>query len=333
MKGTYRPLPPVPGWMSHPDQVAEKVREWERQHPQTFMAESVPQFTGRPVWALTVTDRRVPDGPKKKLLVFKPHAHEPAPIAGQVNIINTLLEGETLDRRPGELDRERVLRQALITFILDANPDGTARAPVEYWDGSRYDNEEFWSWMRGLDPETGRMWKRVDLWDDRTERPLPSRYGIVYEPVGPHEYVEPNRHHRSTLFRWLFKLWERYEWDLMLDLHQTEFEGQEENCMVILPTLFEEQPEAIRRRELAWGERLVSAWAQTDGGRPVRDLRPLGYTGQQRQYFIDCWGELEAKTPLITSEIQNNNPRTPPFVQMRLNEVAVRATVEYLLGG
>jgi len=321
------------GWISHPDQVDDKVAEWAAQYPGTFSAESTIQYAGRPVWAVTVTNRLADDAAKKKIMVFKPHAHEPAPIAGQINAISMLLSGESLDGRPTDYDNAKVLDKALITFILDANPDGTARAPVEAWDGSRYTNEEFWAWMRGPDPDTGLMWKRVDIWDDTKEEKLPTRYGIVYERVSEHEYVEPNRHHRSSLFQWIFRLWERHEWDFMLDLHQTEFERSDRNCMVILPTLYDEQPEALKQTEMAWAQRVVDAWRELgDDARPIADIKPLNYTGEQRQYFIDRWGQFYSKAPIITTEIQNNSPRTSPFIQMRLNELAIWATVDYALG-
>ena len=322
---------PTPGWLSHPDAVDAQVAAWAAAHPDHLLAESITQYAGRPVWAVTVTDRRLPDEPKRKLLTFKPHAHEPAPIAGQISAISMLLDGQTLDGRPTEFDNERILRDCLLTFILDANPTGTAQAPVESWDGSQYTNEELWIWMRGLDLETCRMWQRVDIWDERKVYPFPVRYGIVYEHVSEHEYVEPNRHHRSTLFQWLFRLFERHQWDLMLDLHQTEFTWNDDNCMVILPALFDEQPPEIQAAETALAQRLLDAWSSTEGAHPTRDFAPLGYTGQERQYFLNCWREFAMQCPIITSEIQNNNPRTPPWLQMRLNEIATREAVSFLV--
>jgi len=321
-----------PAWVSHPDDVDELVGEWAASYPDTFVAEQKVGFAGRPVWALTVTDTSVPDEDKRKVIFFKPHAHEPAPIAAQMNVICQLLSGETIDGRPGEFDRERVLRQCLLVFMPDANPEGTARAPVQAWDGSEYTNEEFWAWMRGVDPETGLMWKRVDIWDDTVEDPLPTRYGIVYEQVSEHEYVEPNRHHSSTLFRWIFDLLGRHErWDGMFSLHQTEFVGSDDNCMIILPCLYDELPEGIQQAEREWAEAVVAAWGEVEGARVRREIAPLGYTGVQRQYFVERWGEIYPRVPIVTSEIQNNSPRTPPALQQRLNEVAIKATIDRLL--
>ncbi len=323
-----------PAWISHPDEVDAKVAQWSADHGDIFLAESKTQFAGRPVWALTVTDRSVDDAGKAKAMFFKPHAHEPAPIAAQMNVISQLLTGRTLDGQPSEFDNERVLRECQLVFMPDANPDGTARAPVEAWDGSKYSNDEFWCWMRGEDPETGEMWKRVDIFDDREEENLPERIGIVYEQIDEHHWVEPNRHHSSTLFRWIFELLDRHEhWDQALSLHQTEFVNSPHNAMMILPCLFDEQPPEIQRYEREWAEEIVAAWSELEGAHPCEEVRPLGYTGQQRQYFVERWGDLYHRLHIITSEIQNNSPRTPPALQQRLNEVAIRTGIERLLAG
>ncbi len=321
-----------PAWISHPDEVDAKVAQWQADHPDLLLAESKIQFAGRPVWALTVTDRTVDDAGKRRMIVYKPHAHEPAPIAAQVNVIEQLLTGQTIDGRPSEFDGERVLRECVLVFLPDANPDGTARAPVEAWDGSRCTNEEFWAWMRGPDPDTGEMWKRVDIYDEREEERLPSRTGIVYEQIDEHRWVEPNRHHSSTLFQWLFELTDRYgDWDQLLSLHQTEFVNSPHNAMVILPCLYDDLPQDIREYEMRWAEEIVAAWRDVPGGNPIEEIKPLAYTGQQRQYFVERWGEMYDRYPILTSEIQNNNPRTPPTVQQRLNEVALKVSIERLV--
>ncbi|MGI5819275.1 MAG: hypothetical protein ACOX9R_14395 [Armatimonadota bacterium] len=258
-------------WISRPDDVDAKVAEWTEAYPETFVAESKRQFAGYPVWALTVTDRSVDDAGKRTAIVFKPHAHEPAPIAAQMNVVNQLLTGETLDGKPAEFDSERVLRECILVFMPDANPEGTARAPVEAWDGSEYTNEEFWAWMRGPDPETGLMWKRVDIYDDREEPVLPTRRGIVYEQIDEHRFVEPNRHHGSTLFKWLFELLERHgNVEQILSLHQTEFVNSEHNAMVILPCLWDELPEDIRAYSRGWAEEMVAAWSEVRVGTRFR---------------------------------------------------------------
>ncbi len=317
-------------WISRPDAVEAKVKEWEDRYGEWLEVEAIMQPTGRRVYALTVTDPAVPEGEKRKLLAFVPHAHEPAPTAACMNVLNMTLTGRGLDGREPPFDAEAVRRRLLVTYIPDANPDGTARAPVEAWDGSQYTNEEFWAWMRGPDPETGKMWKRVDLFDVRQEENLPERLGIVYEPISEYEYVEPNRHPRSSLMRHLRRLTERRTYDGLLDLHQTEFEHSDRNCMMILPTTFEEQPSHLQEEERAWAQEIVEAWRQA-GARPMEEIRPLGYSGQQRQYFVDVWGAYYQRHALVATEVHNNNPATPPQQQRLLSEIAIITSLHRLM--
>lgn len=318
-------------WVSHPDQVDQLVKQWAEQYPHSLRAEARQQYSGRPVWALTVTDTNA-DREKPAAMFYKPHAHEPAPVAAQMNVISQLLTGFELDGTPTSLPREQILASVELCFMPDANPAGTAAAPVECWDGTQYTNEEFWAWMRGVDPETGNMWKRVGIWDDTVEYPLPLRYGIVYEQISEHEYVEPNRHHRSSLFQWIFELRGRRTWDLALDLHQTELCGNTNTAFVIYPCLFDEQPPEIQEKERRWADRIIAAWDAVDGARPIRETKPLNYTGEQRQYFVDCWGDLYQDSVLLTTEIRNNSLICGAECQQAHNEAAIVATIEELMG-
>lgn len=318
-------------WVSRPDDVERLIEQWQQLNTGLLTVEQTVQYAERPVFVLTVTDPATPLEQKKKALFFKPHAHEPAPIAGQMNVISQLLTGRTISGASASIDRDRYLAETLLCFMPDANPAGTAAAPVDVWDGTQFTNEEFWAWMRGVDPETGKMWKRVDLWDDTTEDPLPTRYGIVYEQISEHEYVEPNRHVRSSFMHWLHELRARYQWDRMLDLHQTEFVGQTQNCMIILPTLFNEQPSERQAIERQWANEVIEAWGRLPGGRPITVAEPLNYTGEQRDYFVKVFGDIYRSSNIITSEIQNNSLLTPPALQRQLNEAAITATIENML--
>jgi hypothetical protein len=175
------------------------------------------------------------------------------------------------------------------------------------------------------------VWKRVDLWDDTQEEKLPLRYGIVYEQISEHEHVEPNRHPRSSLMQGLQRLRERHEWDMWLDLHQTEFEGSDRNCMIILPAGLDEQP--LERQEIERGlaAAILQAWGETPGGRPIMKAEPLNYTGEQLQYFLNVWRDFRQTCNFVTSEIQNNSLLTPPPLQQHLNEVAIVTTVRHML--
>ncbi len=318
-------------WISRPDDIDALVRQWAEQFPEYVRAESKPQYGGRPVWALTVTDRNQAVESKPAAMFFKPHAHEPAPVSAQMNFVSQLLTGCDLEGTATRLPREEILARTELCFMPDANPAGTATAPVDAWDGTQYTNEELWAWMQGIDPENGKMWKRVDLWDDTVEHPLPLRYGIVYEQITEHEYVEPNRHHGSTLFKWIFELRGRRKWDRMLSLHQTEFVGMVHNCMAILPCLYEKQPPEVQYCELAWAQRIVEAWAAMPGGKPLPEIKPLGYTGRQRQYFVERWGDIYKDGTVVISEICTNSLLCPPELQQALNEKAIEVTVLGLL--
>jgi hypothetical protein len=315
-------------WLVMPDEVGPKILEWQERHPQLVHVDHVEQFCGRKTYAVSVSDRSVPDAGKKKHIFSQPHAHEPAPTAACMNVINQLLEGRDLDGNPTEWDVDAVLTKTVLSFIPDGNPDGRARSPEPYWDGSKWTNEDFWKWMRGIDAETGERFKRVDKWSTREDHP--KRIGIVYEQINEHEYVEPNRSWDSSFFRLIHMLLERHDYDQLLDLHQTEFPNSPNNCMIILPVLQDELPEKIREANAAWAQETVDAWTDA-GGRPRPEPRPLSYTGEQRQYFVERWGHIYRKMSKLTSEVQNNNVATPPVEQRRLTEIAIRVGAERLL--
>ena len=322
---------PVPGWLAMPDEVEAKVLEWSENHPDVVSLDSVTQHVGLKVHAVTVTGPGGDLAAKKKLIVHVPHAHEPGATAGCMDFLNALITGQHFDGRPFELDREQALQQTLVTVIPDCNPDGRSRAPVRYWDGSIYTNDEFWCWMRGKDRETGKMWKRLDLWSTRVETDHPDPIGIVYEQVSDHEFVEPNRTHRSSLWKLFRRHMDRHPYDQMVSVHQTEFQKSPYNAMVILPCLHDELPPERQACNRALGERIVAAWRDA-GAKPMPDIKPLGYTGEQRAYFVKTWGEVYERMTICTTEVQNNNPRTPPAKQMLFCERGLTAAVDYMLG-
>ncbi|MGD9519908.1 MAG: M14 family zinc carboxypeptidase [Armatimonadota bacterium] len=317
------------GWVSHPDDVERLVAQWQQEYPDLLAVEQVRQFTGRPVFALILGDASS-GGDRTEVILEKSHAHEPAPCAAMMNLIAKLLSGRGLDGEPPPLDRDAVLQSLTLTFLPDVNPGGTERAPVKWWDGTQYTNEEFWMWMRGLNRETGRMWERYDKWDLREVDPRPATIGIVYEQVSEYEYVEPNRHHDSSLFRLLFRLMETHSYSLLMSLHQTEFVGQMEDAMVLLPILFDEQPEWIQKKEMEIGHKMIEWWDRV-GGRPMKKIAPLGYSGMQADYFRRAWGNLYSQMPCVTSEVRNNSLLCPPSQQRTLSEAAAWAGIEMAL--
>lgn len=315
------------GWISHPDDVENLVDDWRRRHAEVLQVDEVRQYAGRRVFALTVRAAKPGQAAKPALLFHKPHAHEPAPCAAIMNVLAKLLDGSGLDGSPPPLPPEAILDAATLTFLPDANPGGTERAPVLWWDGTQYTNEEFWVWMRGLHPQTGRMWERFDKWDMREVDPRPATIGIVYEQVSEHEWVEPNRHHDSSLFKLIFRLSAQYDYRLFVSLHQTEFAGQLHDCMAILPITYDDQPDFIREREMEVASNVVRWWREW-GGNPVPDIKPLGYRGTQADYLRAAWSSLYARIPAVTSEVRNNSLLCPPSKQRALCEAAIWAAIE-----
>ena len=183
-------------WVVYPWQVDAKVAQWQRRFPQYIDVEFVEQYTRHRVYALTATDKSIPADGKRKHLFFVAHATEPVGTAGCMNFINQLLVGKHLDGCPSTLFRERILREAVLTFIPDANPYGSARCPEPFWEGKRYDDDEFSSIVFGigdlysgapLTPQWG-WFKRVKAFSVKAE--APARIGLIYEQVSEYEYVE-----------------------------------------------------------------------------------------------------------------------------------------------
>lgn len=315
-------------WLAKPHQTEPKFLAWQELYPDLVELDFINQYVGLKAYSVTITDRNVPAEHKQRLLFAVPHAHEPAGTVACMNFINQLLTGEHLDGTPSDVDRDAILTACILSFIPDANPDGRSRAPVDYWDGMEYTNDEFWAFMRGRDPMTKKMWKRLGRWSLRDEKP--ETIGIVYEQVSAHEYVEPNRDFESSYFRLIKRIGEKYGYGRWLDLHQTEFQHSPHNAMIILPIVQNELPSDMQAANVEWANEIVRRW-QEAGANPVPESKPLGYTGEQAEYFRRTWREFMPLIPRITTEIQNNNPRTPPVEQARLEEISIRASVELLL--
>ena len=325
-------------WLAMPQQVEAKVAEWQRRFPDRLRVDSITQYTGHRCLALTVGEpaRGAESaaggiGAGKRAAWFcVPHAHEPGGTAAIMDFVEQLLTGRDLAGQPARFDYERARRRLFLTFNPDANPGGRTWAPCIWWDGSRYTNEELWTWMRGVDPETGGMWKRVARWSLREEHPL--RRGIVYEQLDEHQFVEPNRDPGSSLVRLFRQLDARYRFARSLHLHQTEFERSAHNCMINLPVLQPALPPALQAANENWGRAVIARW-RTLGANPVPEPRgfPYGRDPQTVRWFRACWEESQRRAPELVVEVQNNNPRTPPEQQLALALAAIQVTVEQLL--
>jgi hypothetical protein len=310
-------------WLAKPHQTEPKIQQWAQRYPQWTQLDTVRPWS-HTAYALTVTDRNVPDQDKRRCLFAVPHGHEPAGTVACMNFLSQLLDGCALDGTRTRLDRERILREALLTFLPDANPEGRSRAPEEWWDGSQYADEEFLKFAFGVDSQTGARFKRVDRW--RTTEDQPARVGIAYERIDETTYVEPNRDWDSSFFRLVHRLTERHRYDRIMELHQTEFERTSNNCVVLLPVTWEALPEPVRVHSRAVADRITEAWRQVENAHP-QEPRVLGYTGQQRAYFEQRWAEIDRSCAHLIVEVQNNNPRTPADLQRQLSETAIRVSV------
>ena len=310
-------------------QLEAKIAEWRETAGERLQVDWVTCYQGCKVYALTLTDPSAPLEGKRRHYFAQPHAHEPGTTAGMIDVIEQLVTGRDLAGEPTELDIDEALAKTVLTFNPIGNVQGRERAPVPYWDGSQYTNDEFWCWMRGEDPDRpGQMWKRLDLWDTREEK-APDPVGIVYEQIDEHRYVEPNRSHLSSYFRLFFEMDARFGYECMLSLHQTEFVNSSHDCMILLP-LAGLAEGAILETNRAWGKHIVAAWGRA-GYRPKPEVAPLGYTGQQADYFRRNWGELHKRMNIITTEVKNNAPDAPPDLQLKAQSIAILESIRRLL--
>ncbi len=330
-------------WLVYPWQVDGQVDQWVSQFPELLDVTFVRQYTQHKVYALTVTDQKISVDNKRKHLFYVPHAHEPAGTAGCLNFIQQLLTGHHLDGTPSTLLREPILQGALLTFLPDANPFGRARCPEPYWEGARYNNREFINMVFGIgdlyadDPKKPQWerFKRVAAFSMAAG--VPTRLGLVYEQVGEHDYVEPGRYdERASLVKLLHQLRAQYAYDQILSIHQTEFEGRDEDCEAILPEVQATLPEEQQMYNRQWAEALNEAWAGV-GGKLRTDLREGMFNSWSDRLQLHprlksgLFDELQRAAPLLTLEIRNNHPDTPAEQQLLLMDTAIWRSVEYLL--
>ena len=335
-------------WLAMPQQVEERVAFWEREHPGQLVVDAITQHTGHRVLALTVGAPPAgtpPAAPPARPLrcrpslryypARRPGSASPTPTSRPARrrswtSLHQLLTGRDLAGAPAGFDYRAARERLTLTFSPDANPGGRTWSPCVWWDGSRYSNDEFWTWMRGLDGQTGKMWKRVARWSLRQEHPL--RRGIVYEQLNEHEFVEPNRDPGSSLVRLFRRLDARYAYRRSMHLHQTEFASSDRNCMINLPVLQPELPPPVQEANAEWARAVIARWTAL-GAAPVPEPRGFPYVRDTEtvRWFRDCWGESQQRTPEIVVEVQNNNPRTPPEAQLELERAAIITTIEGLL--
>lgn len=276
------------------------------------------QFGGRTAYQISIGE---PGNPH--VYFTRPHAHEPAGTAACFEWIRRLVD-------PQDAWSAYVRSHFRLSFVADANPSGSQRAPVKFWDGTDYPNETFFLWMFGESGDAqGERFPRVAAWD-RREVTEPRLLGIAYEQIDDSVFVEPNRDHRSTFFRAYFDLHAREPVDVWLDLHQTEYVGSDRNSHINLPTNFDTLPEALQAHFQGLGDRIHDRW-RAEGAHPYdRPRHP--YKGNKTQYdFLNAvWSEITVESVHLVTEVQNNNSRTPVPDQVGLQMAAMDETLRYV---
>jgi len=287
------------------------------------------QYTGHTVYALTVTDPAVSNEQKMALFVSRPHAHEPAGTAAIMELTRALLSNSNYNEVAPEW-RSDILRNFVITLVPDANPSGSHRAPVKFWDGTDVPNEQFFLWMFGESGQKpGERFPRLATWN-MSEVTLPALLGIAYEQIEEQVYVEPNRDYRSTFFRSFFELDKSYNYDVWLDLHQTEFINSDRNTEVHLATCHDDLPADIKEAHSSLGEAIHQRWHDSGANPATTPKAPYRTNEIQRDFLTKVWFPISSRMVHIGTEVQNNNPRTPTPVQVYLQGVALMQTLEWM---
>ena len=314
-------------WRSHPHEWQPLFADLRAKYPDLTALHVWPQMGGERVVGLTLGAQARGEAGRcrSRILIAVPHAHEPACTAAAVDFVHQVLTGASLDGSPTAFDRERILRESVITVLPDTNTQGRVRSPERCWDGTKYDNDAFLKVAFGV-AAGGERFGRYPEW--RYSEHVPERVGIVYEQVDEDLWVEPNTSRRSTHSRMIDSLFERYEYTHMLDMHQHE--GDE---AALLPGDFELQSEERQAIIRAWGLALIEAWRKA-GANP-RPEPSIPYRGQPRQqFFIDFWkGRCPGMFRLV-SEVRNNRHSktgtpTPMEHQFRMTSTAIAATIAF----
>lgn len=317
-------------------QIEEKINEWKSMNREYVKFHSIDTFSGYKVHAVVFSkdsddDSKRLKGTKPVLYFSQPHAHEPATIAGMMDVMQQLVSGTDLMGNKTQLDIEKILSGLIVIFCPSGNPYGVDRAPVLYWDGSQYTNEKFWTIIFGDDPDNpGKMWKRLGQWDTR-EVNAPDPVGIVYEPVECYTYVEPNRSQLSSYFRMFHKINEKYGIKFWAELHQTEFVGSEYNSMILLPNS-EYTPKHINDVNRNWAQKVTESWKSLKncGFKPCEPY-VFSYGGQQEEYFRQNYFAINQKIHRITSEVKNNSSDFPARMQLKANISVIETSIGWVL--
>ena len=334
----------IPGktWLAKPKEINSKIIEWKKNFSDIVRVDKEKQFSGDPVYAITVTGKE--NIQKKNFLLAVPHAHEPAGTAAAMNFLNEIITGEKLDGSPTKLSKEEVLRNIRLTFIPLANPFGRKKSPVEWWDGTKYSNEEFEYIMVGKllgNPPAkvvNKFWHFHPVFNQKVERL--ENIGIVWERLSEDLYGEPHFFKGCTWWRLVNRLLDEFHYDLFIELHQGMEDWEEMDTLVIHPREHWIPKEIIKYADMI-EEKVIERWKKMGASPHPGDKEYYQRAGKTR--FPDLnnpyerikmsgdWLTIKCGTPSLTIEVQNNNPRTPPEEQFLYEETAIEACVGMLM--
>jgi hypothetical protein len=335
---------PVPGktWLAKPDAINPQIARWRKDFPDIVRLDEEKQFSGDSVYAITVAANN--GKPKKNLMVAVPHAHEPAGTAAAMNFLNEIITGMKLDGSATTLGREEILEKVRLTFIPLANPFGTKKSPVDWWDGSIYSNEEFGTIMKGRllnNPPVGIagiFWHYHPVFNQDAERL--EEIGIVWEQLSESLYGEPHFYKGCAWWRLAERLADEFHYDLFIELHQGMEDWEEMDTLVIHP-----REHWVPKESLEYADRveakIIEAWKKVGAKPHPGDKEYYQRAGKgripdfdkpsERMKMSGDWLSIKCGTPQLTIEVQNNNQRTPAEEQLLYEQTAIEACVEMLL--
>lgn len=329
-------------WLGKPDEINPKILKWEKQFPDIVTVDTEKQFSDDPVYAITVT---APTSSKKKnFMVTVPHAHEPAGTAASMNYLNEIITGTNLEGIPTKLPRKEILDKLRLTFIPMANPYGIKKSPVDWWDGSKYSNEEFAYIMQGRllnNPPigiVGEFWHYHPIFNQKADRL--ENIGIVWEKLSDSLYGEPHFYKGCAWWKIVEKLTQKFYYDLYIELHQG-MEGWDEMDTLVIHPREHWIPETSVKYADEIEAAVIAKWKQA-GALPHpgdKDYYRRAGTGwppdlenpSERSKMSGDWLSIKYGTPQLTIEVQNNNKRTPAEEQLLYQQTAIEACVERLM--
>ncbi len=323
-------------WLVHPDHIARKVEQWEKDFGSFLKVHRARQFTGETIFALTITDPDVPADRKKLAAFLNVHTMEYGACAGIMNFACMLLTGRDLLNRGVPFDAQEFRKQLIVTLIPDSNPQGKLRLPFAFTDGSQLDNTDGDTLHRiyyGVCQ--GKLFRRCPAW--RMSEEHVELTGAIYEKISADDFVIPDMDLRSTVLRMLDGLGYQYHYQLVGHMHQAEFLDIEENCYCATSIEPWISP-PMQELQIEWANRVIDSWRKA-GGRPISqiDHHKWGantWVTEPATGFVCKMGmdftTLRFNCPSIIMETQMNDPKTPPEEQMRLTSVAIEESVRFL---